>query len=218
MNELNGDTIALALETIDEAVGIYDAEDQLAGFNGRYANVRSAIGGDVTLGVRWDDLVTASVRSGSIPEAVGREEEWLEQRRRARGAYSIVRKLPDGTSYQVNERRMPNGGIAVVWTDISGHMQAGTAECRALGDVLATIAHELSESLTAIGNYIGGAKLMLQRDRPNPTMVTDALSNGTEQVARSAEALRLLRDLANNSGSVGKLFVHRSWGRWQRTR
>src|SRR5919205_654918 len=27
--------------------------------------------------------------------------------------------LPDGRWFQVNERRMPNGGVAVVWTDIS---------------------------------------------------------------------------------------------------
>ena len=67
----------------------------------------------------WTDLVQASVMSGKIPEAVGREKEWLTARKRMRGSYSIVRQVPDGRWFQVNERRMPNGGIAVVWTDIS---------------------------------------------------------------------------------------------------
>ena len=67
----------------------------------------------------WTDLVQASVMSGKISEAVGREKEWLTARKRMRGSYSIVRQVPDGRWFQVNERRMPNGGIAVVWTDIS---------------------------------------------------------------------------------------------------
>jgi PAS fold len=119
LGEIDLKHLSAALESVGIAIGIYDAADRLTIFNGRYAKLRSAIGGDVELGVRWNDLVTASVRSGSIPEARGSEDEWLEWRRRARGAYSIVRKLSDGTSHVVNERRMPDGGIAVVWTDIS---------------------------------------------------------------------------------------------------
>lgn len=115
---------ASALEAVAEAVGIYDAADRLVDFNAQYAALRSAIAGDVVLGVSWNDLVTASVRAGAIPEAVGRERSWLEQRRGSRGAYSIVRGLPDGRSFQVSERRMPNGdGIVVVWADISRFME-----------------------------------------------------------------------------------------------
>jgi hypothetical protein len=123
MNRLSPDLLLEALETIDEALGIYDAEDHLVAYNSKYAEVRSAIGGEVTLGANWDDLVTASLKAGTIPEAAGREEEWLEQRRHARGSYSVVRTIPDGRTYQVNERRMASGGVAVIWADITKLLQ-----------------------------------------------------------------------------------------------
>ena len=117
---VGAEVLAEALNSVDEAIGVYDAEDRLVAFNAHYAECRSAIGGEVALGVCWDDLVKASVLAGTIPEAAGWEEQWLKQRRLLRGDYSIVRCLPDGRSFQVNERRMPYGrGVAVVWTDIS---------------------------------------------------------------------------------------------------
>jgi hypothetical protein len=57
--------------------------------------------GDVGLGVRWDELIATRLQRRSIPEALGREDEWLEQRRRARGAYSIIRQMPNGSSLPV---------------------------------------------------------------------------------------------------------------------
>lgn len=107
------------MATTDEAIGVYDSNDCLVAFNASYANVREAIGGTVAHGVSWDDLVTASVAAGKIPEALGREQEWLEQRKKMRGSYSVIRQIPDGRWFQVNERKIPNGGVAVVWTDIS---------------------------------------------------------------------------------------------------
>jgi hypothetical protein len=56
---------------IEEAVGIYDADDRLVAFNARYAEVRHAIGGRVEHGVAWIDLVRTSVIDGKIPEASG---------------------------------------------------------------------------------------------------------------------------------------------------
>jgi len=113
------EVLTTALDAIDEALGVYDADDRLVAYNDRYAMLRSAIGGDVGLGVRWDELITSSLQHRTIPEAQGREDAWLTFRRRARGAYSIIRQLPNGSSYRVNERRTLLGGIAVVWTDIS---------------------------------------------------------------------------------------------------
>ena len=70
------------------------------------------------LGVKWLDLVQASLDRRLLAEAIGREKQWLEWRKRVRGIYSVVRELPDGTVWQVDERRMPSG-VVVVWTDVS---------------------------------------------------------------------------------------------------
>lgn len=120
------DIVALALDAMDEAIGIFDTDDRLVISNRRYVDLRSAIGGDVVPGVCWRDLVRASVEAGAISEAIGCEEEWLKRRRRARGAYSVVREVPDGGLFRVNERRMANGGVVVVWTDVSEVLQPRT--------------------------------------------------------------------------------------------
>lgn len=65
------DIRASALEAVADAVGIYDATDRLVDFNRHFAERRSAIAGDVALGVQWNDLVAASVRAGTIPEQSG---------------------------------------------------------------------------------------------------------------------------------------------------
>ena len=56
-------------------------------------------------------------------EAIGHEDQWLAQRRQSRGCCSLVRQIPDGRSFQVNERRMKTGGIIAVWTDITCRSQ-----------------------------------------------------------------------------------------------
>ena len=102
-----------------KAVAIYDRNDRLMTFNRLYLELRSAIGGSVAMGVRWDDLVLDSVRQGHIPEAAGHEDEWLAWRRRQRGRYAVIRRIADGRSFQVDERQSPDGGVAVVWSDIT---------------------------------------------------------------------------------------------------
>jgi hypothetical protein len=54
-----------------------------------------------------------------IEEAIGREKAWLEERRLARRRlYEVTRHTPDGKVYEIYERMMPNGTIAVTWTEI----------------------------------------------------------------------------------------------------
>src|SRR5581483_5351391 len=201
--------LTMALETIDEAVGIYDADDRLVAFNRHYAEVRSAIGGHVALGSRWEDLVLASVRAGRIPEAIGREEQWLEERRTLRGAYSIIRELPDGRSYQVNERRMPNGGVAVVWADITRlvaaeqHLEAEQrrtfeqllqmSRLSITGQIASMLVHEMNQPLTAIANYLSALRRFLEQGTTDLSLFARIADRVEEQSIRAAELLRRLR-------------------------
>ena len=118
------------MEILDEAIAIYDEDGLLIAFNGRYGTLRSAFGSEIFIGAHWNDLIQASIRAGVIPEAVGQENAWLEKRRRARGAYSVVRQTPDGKAYQVSERRLPTGGFTVIWREITGHPRQNQIEGR----------------------------------------------------------------------------------------
>ena len=65
-----------------------------------------------------------------------------------------------------------------------------------LADALAVLAHELSEPLTAISNYVDGAQRILQQGWPDLENVRKAMAQVSSQIARGAEGVRLLRDLA----------------------
>lgn len=189
--QLNADILASALETIDEAVGIYDPQDRLIGFNRHYAEVRSAIGGSVALGVAWEDLVAASVAAGRIPEAVGREAEWLAYRRRVRGEYSVLRQLPDGRFYQVNERRMRNGGIAVLWTEVTRLKQAQETMLHAqklntIGQLAGGIAHQFNNLLTVV---IGQIDRLAPRLTHREQQIALAAVRGAERAAELSHHL-----------------------------
>ena len=74
--------------------------------------------------------------------------------------------------------------------------QEGEEICCQIANVLAVLAHELSEPLTAIGNYVDGAQRILQHGWPDLENVRKAMTEVSSQIARGADGVRLLRDLA----------------------
>ena len=73
--------------------------------------------------------------------------------------------------------------------------QVGKIACHQLSNALAALAHELSEPLTAVSNYVDGTQRILQRGWPDLENVRKAMAHASDQIARSTEGVRLLRDL-----------------------
>jgi signal transduction histidine kinase len=71
-----------------------------------------------------------------------------------------------------------------------------------LADLLAILANELSQPLTAIGNYVNGARICLQREKPDHERARNAMVMAAAQLVRSAEQLTLLRGLASDLHGV----------------
>ena len=72
----------------------------------------------------------------------------------------------------------------------------GTVAGRQLADVFASMAHELSQPLMAIGSYVTASQLDLQRSWPDRTKLGEAMTRVSTELARTAKILRLLRDLS----------------------
>jgi hypothetical protein len=70
------------------------------------------------------------------------------------------------------------------------------AVCRQLGDALAVLAHDMSEPLTALSNYVDGTQRILQQGWPDLGNLRKAMVQEGCQIARSAAAVRRLRALA----------------------
>ena len=64
----------------------------------------------------------------------------------------------------------------------------------ALGEMASALAHELNQPLSAITNYLKGARLLLARDEVPVERVSDAIVRASEQALRAGDIIRRLRD------------------------
>jgi PAS domain S-box-containing protein len=71
--------------------------------------------------------------------------------------------------------------------------QAGTA----LADLIATMAHKLSEPLTAVSAYVTGAKQALQPAWPDRLQSDRAIEQAAAHLARTSELLSLMRKIGD---------------------
>lgn len=64
----------------------------------------------------------------------------------------------------------------------------------ALGEMASALAHELNQPLSAIGNYLMGSRLLLQKDEVPRERVTKAIELAGSEALRAGEIIRRLRD------------------------
>lgn len=71
----------------------------------------------------------------------------------------------------------------------------------AMGEMASALAHELNQPLSAIANYLSGARRLLERQGISEPRTADALEKAADQALRAGEIIRRLRDfLARGEG------------------
>jgi two-component system sensor kinase FixL len=76
----------------------------------------------------------------------------------------------------------------------------------AMGEMAATLAHELNQPLAAISNYLKGSRRLLEASAdPGLAPVKDALGKGAEQAARAGQIIRRLRDFVTRGETEKKV-------------
>jgi signal transduction histidine kinase len=89
---------------------------------------------------------------------------------------------------------------------------AGVARLNAMGEIAATLAHELNQPLTAIASYAGAAQRLVERDNALPGGVGDLLEKVAGQAARAREVIGRIRghvtlgDLVLTPQSLAEMF------------
>jgi len=118
------------VESINDALALYDADDRLVISNQRYAQAYPRPLGDLT-GRSFEELVRYGVKHGSVltQDAMREAERWITdrvERHRAASGVPFVRLLPDGRWLQTVEHRVSDGGIVTLLTDVTPAKQAET--------------------------------------------------------------------------------------------
>lgn len=110
-----------ALEQSENGFVLYDADDRLMMWNSAYVRIHASTADLITAGQRFETILHAAVARRSVPEALGRESAWLEERLAAHRAARSVhqQQASDGRWIRIQETRLADGGYLGIHIDVS---------------------------------------------------------------------------------------------------
>lgn len=105
-----------AIEAMPAAVEVYDRTDRLVVFNQRMLAMYPHMTAQTVHGETFETLVRRALDQGAVPEAQGREADWLTERLAERGLHTEPRlqRAPDGRWIHIYERPTRGGGLVTV--------------------------------------------------------------------------------------------------------
>jgi PAS domain S-box-containing protein len=118
-----------AIESLQEGFALFDAEDRIVAVNDVYRRINPEAQSYLDRGATFEDIVRANLRKKRIPEAIGREDEFVRERmaHHRDPRRPIIRQFSDGNWYILKETRTPDGSIALTFTDITELKRVETA-------------------------------------------------------------------------------------------
>lgn len=117
----SGDYLRSALDSLPEAIAVFDASERFVFWNRQFSLVYAAEGVEIQVGLTFEEHLRRAAAAGLVKEAVGREAAWVAERLvrfRSAGEYR-QHQLADGRWLRVRDTRMSDGGTVGIRTDIT---------------------------------------------------------------------------------------------------
>jgi PAS domain S-box-containing protein len=155
-----------AIDTIDEAFVLYGPDDRLVLCNEKYRELYSVSSDLIVPGALFEDIIREGARRGQYKAAIGREEEWVQERMAVHNSQQepFTQRIDDGRVLRIVERKMPDGSTVGFRIDIT-KLASATEEAQeanvAKSRFLATMSHEIR---TPMNGILGMAQLLLMPD------------------------------------------------------
>ena len=184
-----------AIEALPDGFVLFDREERLLTCNQRYRDMFPDSAAAALPGTSFEELLRHGLRNGHVPEAAGREEDWLNQRltqfREARNTSEC--QIASGRWILESEHVTPDGGRVGLRTDITQlHDQQSALEAsriaaeaanRAKSAFLANMSHEIR---TPMNGVVGMAELLCD------TSLSEEQRLFAETIRSSGEALLVI--------------------------
>ena len=200
-----------AINSIEDGFALYDKYDRLVFANDKYCSYYTLSGDAIYPGNTFENILRAGLEKGQYDEAIGREEEWLQERLEAHRNPSepVEQKLANGRWLQIAETRSPEGntaGFRVDVTELKLAREKAEAANRAKTDFLNIISHELRTPLTSV---IGYARFLENLSvLPSFKKVEDSIDKGQDANAQKRALAELNSEIANMSNRIASSSDH----------
>jgi signal transduction histidine kinase/DNA-binding response OmpR family regulator len=184
-----------AIDVLPDGFVLFDREERLLACNQRYREMFPDSAPLMQPGVSFEDLLRNGLKNGHVPEAVGREDEWLADRlMHFRAADTIAENtLAGGRVILESDHVTPDGGRVGLRTDITAIREqqaqleaarkAAEAANRAKSAFLANMSHEIR---TPMNGVVGMAELLCD------TALSEEQRLFAETIRSSGEALLVI--------------------------
>lgn len=184
-----------AIDALPDGFVLFDREERLLTCNQRYRDLFPDSAPMMQPGVKFEDLLRHGLKNSHVPEAVGREEDWLSDRMRQFRDAEIATEtsLSGGRTIIESDHATPDGGrvgLRVDITQLKEHQiqleaarKAAEAANRAKSAFLANMSHEIR---TPMNGVVGMAELLCD------TALTEDQRLFAETIRSSGEALLVI--------------------------
>ncbi|MFT6557160.1 sensor histidine kinase [Sneathiella sp.] len=157
--------LAEAIRSLSEAVAIFDSRDHAVVWNDAYRQHLSVDAQKIlSPGRSFFELVRADAYSGELPDAIGREEDYIRQRMRKHNRPTEAFEVERSNGWHLyREARTPDGGRVTLAANLSSQkakeeeLQAALEKLidanEAKNSFLSNMSHELRTPLNAINGF-----------------------------------------------------------------
>ena len=113
--------LSTAINSLHDGFALFDDEDRLVLCNDKYKEYNKTSADLMIPGSRFEDIIRFGAERGQYPEAIGRIDEWINERLQGHRSDSFIieQELGDGRWLRAAEFRTSDGGTAGVWIDIT---------------------------------------------------------------------------------------------------
>jgi len=184
-----------AIEAIPDGFVLFDREDRLMVCNQRYRDLYAESAPAMVPGASFEAILRYGLQHGQYADAMGREEEWLQERLAMRGAPSVEfeHAISGNRWLRVIDKATPDGGRVGLRVDITeardqkaaleSAREAAEAAVRAKSAFLANMSHEIR---TPMNGVVGMAELLCD------TPLSDEQRLFADTIRSSGEALLVI--------------------------